>query len=78
MAENRLIKLKVKAGSRRESVLRRAEDSYEIAVRAPGERGLANAAALLALGRALGVEPKRLRIVKGSTSPAKIVQVYGR
>lgn len=77
MAEHRLIKVKVKAGSRRESVLRRAEDSYEISVRAPAERGLANAAALAALSAALGVGAKRLRIVKGSTSPAKIVQVYG-
>ncbi len=77
MAEFRLIKLKVKAGSRKEAVLRRGEDSYEISVRAPAERGLANHAALAALGAALGVEAKRLRIIKGSTSPAKIVQVYG-
>ncbi len=78
MAEVRLIKLKVKAGSRRDCTLRRAEDSFEICVRAPAARGLANQAALAALGLALGVEAKRLRIIKGSTSPAKIVQVYGQ
>lgn len=72
----RLIKLKVRADSREECVRRRADDSFEIDVRAPAARGRANAAALAALGWAIGIPSKRLRIIKGATSPAKIVQVY--
>lgn len=72
----RLIKLKVRADSREECVRRRADDSFEIDVRAPAARGQANAAALAALGWAIGIPAKRLRIIKGSTSSAKIVQVY--
>lgn len=71
------IKLKVHAGSRRDAIRRKAEDAYEAWVTAPAERGRANAAALRALAKALGVEAGRLHIVKGATSPAKIVKVHG-
>jgi uncharacterized protein (TIGR00251 family) len=71
-----LIKLKVRAGSRKPAVLKKASDSYEIHVRAPAERGQANAEALAVLAQALGVEPKRLRIIKGAREPAKIVRIY--
>ena len=73
MAEVRLIKLKVKAGSRRDCTLRRARIP-EICVRAPAA-GLANQAALAAW--AGPVEAKRLRIIRLDL-PAKIVQVYGQ
>ena len=46
-------------------------------MRPPAENGRANAAALSALARGLGVAPKRLHIVKGATSPGKIVKVLG-
>jgi uncharacterized protein YggU (UPF0235/DUF167 family) len=54
---------------------RRAETAFEVWVRAPAERGLANAEALGLLARELGVPAGRLRIVKGATSPAKIIAV---
>ena len=73
-----LVKLKVHAGSRETRVSKRAPDSYEVWVKAQAERGLANKAALAALAGALAVEPKRLRIVKGATSPSKIVKVLGK
>jgi len=46
-------------------------------VRAEAERGLANAAVLGLLAQRLGVEAKRLRIVKGATAPSKIVAILG-
>ena len=73
----RLIKLKVRAGSKESSLLRRADDSFEVRVRARAERGLANQEAIALLAAALGVPAKRLRIVKGSTSPSKIVALLG-
>ena len=71
-----LIKLKVRAGSKETRVLRKAEDSYEIWVRAPAEDGRANRAALAALAGALNLEAKRLHIVKGAASPNKIVKIF--
>jgi uncharacterized protein len=69
------IKLKVHPGERRERVLKKAPDAYEIWTKAPAERGLANASALRLLAAALGKDPGKLLLIKGATSPAKIVKV---
>lgn len=73
-----LLRLKVHASAREDRLERRAEAAYEAWVRAPAERGLANAAALALLSRELGCPAKALRLVKGSTSPSKIVERLGR
>ncbi|MDD5655960.1 MAG: DUF167 family protein [Elusimicrobia bacterium] len=73
----RLIRLKVHAGSKQTRLEQKAPAAYEVWVRAEAERGLANAAALSLLARQLGVEAKRLRLIKGATSPSKIVQILG-
>ncbi|MFA6030258.1 MAG: DUF167 domain-containing protein [Elusimicrobiota bacterium] len=70
-----LVKLRVHPGSKKNEILRKAEDHYELWVRAPAEDGRANAACLALLGRALGVAPGRLRLIKGGRSPSKIVEV---
>lgn len=72
-----LYKVKVHAGAKEDRLDRRGPDSFEVWVRAKPERGLANAAVLRLLGAALAVAPKRLRIMKGATSPGKIVQLLG-
>jgi uncharacterized protein YggU (UPF0235/DUF167 family) len=72
-----LIRLKVHPGERRDRLERRAEGVYELWVRAPAERGLANAAALALLARELNCPPKSLRLIKGATSPSKIVARLG-
>lgn len=72
-----LIKLKVHTDSNQSAIVRKADDSYEVWVKAPAQRGLANAAALQALSKALNRSVGRLLIIKGSTSPRKIVKVLG-
>lgn len=69
------IKLKVHPGSKRDKLVKKAEDAYEIWTKAPAERGLANAAAIRALAGALVVNPGKILLIKGATSPAKIVKV---
>ena len=73
-----LIRLKVHPDERRDRLEKRADGVYEIWVKAPAERGLANAAVLALLAKELGCEPKQLRLMKGAHSPSKIVQVLGR
>ena len=63
------LKVKVHAGEKKEKLLRKAPDSFEIWVKAPAERGLANAAVRAALAAHLGVAENRLSLVKGATSP---------
>ncbi|MBI4370537.1 MAG: DUF167 domain-containing protein [Elusimicrobia bacterium] len=70
------IKLKVHLDSKRSSIAKKADDAYEVWVRAPAERGLANQEAIESLARALSQPAKRLRIVKGSQSPNKIVRIF--
>jgi len=72
-----LIKLKVRADAREASVTKKSDDSYEVCVKAPAEDGRANREALSALANAMGLNARRLHIVKGATSPSKIVKVLG-
>lgn len=69
------IKLKVHPGGRRDRITKKTADAYEIWTKAPPERGLANASAVRLLAVELGVDAKRIMLVKGATSPAKIVKV---
>jgi len=69
------IKLKVHPGERRDKLVKKAPDAYEIWTKAKPERGLANLAAIRQLSLALGIDAKRILLIKGATSPAKIVKV---
>ena len=71
----RFIKLKVHADSKRSIIKESAKDAYEIWVKAPAERGLANEAVLGILAQTLQCPAGRIRIVKGAHSPSKIVKV---
>ncbi len=77
MAGATLVRLKVHPGAREDRLSARGPDAYEAWVRAPAERGLANAAALGLLARALGCPAKALVLVKGAASPSKIVRRLG-
>ncbi len=69
------IKLKVHAASKTDKITRKADDAYEIWVKAPPKRGLANAAAISLLAASTGREPKRIHLVKGAHCPSKIVKI---
>lgn len=69
------IKLKVHPGERRDKLVKKAPDTYEIWTKAPPERGLANASAIRQLSLALGIDTKKIMLIKGATSPSKIVKI---
>ena len=66
------LKVKAHAGEKKEKLLQKTPDSFEIWVKAPAERGLANAAVRAALAAHLGVAENKLSRVKGAASPAKL------
>lgn len=68
-------KLKVHPDSKREKIVRKGPDAFELWVKAPAERGLANAAAIALLAAEIKAEPKRILLIKGAQSPAKIVKL---
>jgi uncharacterized protein YggU (UPF0235/DUF167 family) len=69
------IKLKVHPGERRDKIMKKAPDAYEVWTKAPPERGLANASAIRQLSLQLGVDARKIMLIKGAASPAKIVKV---
>ncbi|TPW21296.1 MAG: hypothetical protein FD126_831 [Elusimicrobia bacterium] len=70
-----LIKLRVHPEAKKDAVERRAADHFDVWTRKPAERGLANAAVLALMGKALGIPAGRIRLVKGAHSPSKIIEV---
>ncbi|OIO05666.1 MAG: hypothetical protein AUJ52_13295 [Elusimicrobia bacterium CG1_02_63_36] len=70
-----LIKLRVHPGSKKNAVERMAPDHFEVWVKAPAKNGLANRAVLELMGAELSVPAKRIRLIKGGSSPSKIIEV---
>ncbi|WP_428066804.1 DUF167 domain-containing protein [Candidatus Proelusimicrobium volucris] len=72
---NVYIKVKVHAGEKKNDLKQKSQDAFEIWVKAPAERGLANDAVRTILASHLGLEAKKLHLIKGATSPAKIFEI---
>jgi hypothetical protein len=70
-----LLKLRVKAGARRDALLGAHGGALKLSVTAPAERGRANRAVLGLLGRALGLPPSSLTLLSGQASPDKTLLV---
>ncbi len=66
------IKVKVHAGEKKNKLVQKTPDSFEIWVKAPAQEGRANEAVRTLLAQALGVPENKLSLIKGATSPAKI------
>jgi len=66
------LKVKVHAGEKKNQLVEKSSDTYEIWVKAPAEQGRANEAVRTVLADHLGIAENRLSLIKGATSPAKI------
>ena len=66
------IKVKVHADEKKNKLVEKTPDSFEIWVKAPAEQGRANEAVRTVLAQHLGIEENKLSLIKGATSPAKI------
>ena len=66
------LKIKVHADEKKEKLIQKSVDTFEIWVKAPAERGQANAAVRAALAVHLSVSENKLSLIKGATSPSKI------
>jgi uncharacterized protein YggU (UPF0235/DUF167 family) len=73
-----LFRVKVHPDSQENRIAAKGPAAYEAWVKAAAEQGKANAAVLSLLAARLGIEPKRLRIIKGATSPSKIIAILGQ
>jgi hypothetical protein len=71
------LRVHVTPAARQEEIVGWHGDSLRVKVRAQPEKGRANQALLRLLARRLRVAPASLRIVRGATSRAKLVEVDG-
>lgn len=68
------LKVKVHPGSKRDEVVSKGDDSFEIFVRARPVEGKANDAVFDLLGDYLKLPRSKLRLVRGAMSRNKIVE----
>ena len=71
------ITIKVFPGSKKEEIIEKSKNRFEIYVKAKAIRGLANKAAIQALSLYLNIPPLRLKLIKGAHTPNKIVEIMG-
>lgn len=67
--------IKVKAGKNEGKVIKRDFAKYEVWVKSPPTKGLANKELIKVLANYFNVKPYNLRIVKGFRSPEKIIEL---
>ena len=66
------LKVKVHADEKKNKVVLKSPDTYEIWVKAPAQEGRANEAVRALLAQQLGIPQNKLSLIKGATSPSKI------
>ncbi len=69
------IKVHVVTGAKKELIIKKANDLYEVSVREPAEQNLANRRVLELIARELGIPYGKARIVSGHHSPSKILSI---
>ncbi|MBI5644993.1 DUF167 domain-containing protein [Candidatus Kaiserbacteria bacterium] len=69
------VKVRVKAGMRRETIRMKAADHLEIDVKEEAEGNRANHRVIQLVAMRFKVPIKRVRIVKGHRSPSKILDI---
>lgn len=69
------IKVKVQAGSKKESIQQKNKDTYLVCVKEKAERNLANKRVIEVIGIILKVPVKNIRIISGHQSPTKILSI---
>ncbi|MCA9361823.1 DUF167 domain-containing protein [Candidatus Kaiserbacteria bacterium] len=69
------IRVRVKAGARKETITKVSATEYHMTVREPAERNMANKRIREFLAGAYGARQKDIRLVTGHHSPTKIFDV---
>lgn len=70
-----LIKVKVFPASKKEELIKKSEDNFEIWVKEPPVMGRANRAVIEALAKYFGVAPAKIRLIKGFRERNKILEL---
>jgi len=66
---------KVNAGARKESLVQKGEDHFEISVREKAERNLANTRVLELIAEHFKILANKVRIINGHHHPSKLIAI---
>ena len=69
------IKIKVIVDAKKEKIIKKSEDHFDISVKEPAERNLANKRVLELVREYFRVYNGNVRIVSGHHSPSKIISI---
>lgn len=69
------IKVKVKAKQKRESINQKSKDSFEVSVKEPALRNLANTRVVELVAQHFSVPVDKVRIVNGHHHPSKLLVI---
>lgn len=69
------LKVKVKAGNRKEEIERVNENTFHISVKEKAERNMANNRILEILSLELKIPINKIRIINGHQSPSKLISI---
>ncbi len=69
------IKVSVKTGMRKESLLKKSEDSFLVSVKEKAERNMANIRVLELIAMYFEIPKNKVRIIKGHKHPSKIFSI---
>lgn len=72
-----LIRVKVFPESKREEIIKKAEDRFEVKVKEKAEMGMANRAVVAALAQYFKIPAAKIRLIKGARERSKIFEIIG-
>ncbi len=70
-----LIKLKVTPGAKKDAIVARARDHFDVSVKALAQNNQANIRVQELVGEYFDIPPKSVRFIKGHTAHSKIVEI---
>lgn len=70
------IKVKVFAGAKKQVIKKIGENQYEIHVKEPAERNLANLRVIVLVADIYKISPKAVKIFSGHHSPSKLLSIH--
>jgi uncharacterized protein (TIGR00251 family) len=69
------LKVKVFAGCKKEEIVKKKDDEFEVRVKEKAEKGKANRAAIKVLANYFKIDESKIRLVKGSKERNKIFEI---
>jgi len=69
------IKVKVKAGAKRDEIEQVNENTFNVSVKADARQNMANKSVVRIVARYLDIEENKVRIINGHQSPSKLISI---